>query len=50
MKDERANIKIKKETRDRLMRLKYHLKIKNIDELLNEFIDEYWVHRGGKNE
>ena len=35
MKDERANMKIKKETRDRLMRLKYQLKIKNIDELLN---------------
>jgi len=50
MKDERANIKIKKETRDRLMRLKYQLKIKNIDELLNEFIDEYWVIRGGNNE
>lgn len=50
MKDNRANIKIKKETRDRLMRLKYELRIKNIDELLNEFIDEYWLIRGGKNE
>ena len=42
MKDNRANIKIQTWTRDRLMKLKYELKIKSIDELLNQFVDNFW--------
>ena len=50
MKDNRANMKVNSWTRDRLMNLKYKLKKKSIDELLNEIIDEYWILRGEKNE
>ena len=46
MKDKRANMKVNSWTRDRLMNLKYKLKKKSIDELLNEIIDEYWIIRG----
>lgn len=42
MKDNRANIKVQTWTRDRLMKLKYQLKLKSIDQLLNEFMDDFW--------
>lgn len=41
MKDERANIKLKKETRDRLMATKYALREKSIDDLINSLLDIY---------
>lgn len=50
MKDNRANMKVNSWTRDRLMNLKYKLKKKSIDELLNEIMDEYWIKEGGNNE
>ena len=50
MKDKRANMKVNSWTRDRLMNLKYKLKKKSIDELLNEIIDEFWIKRGDRNE
>ena len=41
VKDERANIKLSKNTRDRLMAVKYALGQKSIDELINSLLDVY---------
>jgi len=41
MKDDRANIKIKKETRNLLMELRYSRAFKNLDETLIYLIENY---------
>lgn len=41
MKDNRSNIKVSRITRDRLMSIKYVLRCKSMDELLNQMMDNY---------
>ena len=41
MKDNRSNLKVSRFTRDRLMSIKYALRCKNMDDLLNQLMDEY---------
>lgn len=40
-KDERVNLKVNRITRDRIMAVKYALRMKNIDDLFNELLDNY---------
>lgn len=41
MKDNRSNLKVNRITRDRLMSIKYALRCKSMDDLLNQLMDEY---------
>lgn len=41
MKDERANIKLERNTRDKLMAIKYASGEKSVDSLINKLLEKY---------